>query len=164
VRTRRDAADGLAVSLLAAAALSPLPAALWSWARATGAAAPPHRPALTLRLTTLVPGELASLFALLTRDEGLRTERRRAELRTGSAELGTRPRVRRPRSAEPGSAATSTAATAAPAPRAILIAELLRRRRSGFVRTGRGRRGRVVSGFARGFVPGGVRRLVIGAL
>src|SRR5207253_1463979 len=83
VRTRRDAADGLAVSLLAAAALSPLPAALWSWARATGAAAPPHRPALTLRLATLVPCELASLFALLTRDEGLRTERRGAELRTG---------------------------------------------------------------------------------
>ena len=128
VRARRDAADRFAVSLLATAALSPLPTALRCGTRTAGAATPSGRPALTLRLTTLVSGELTRLLALLTRGERLRTGLLSAELRTRRTELGTRPAVRRSRAAEASAAsATTTASAAAPAPRTVLVAELRRR-------------------------------------
>ena len=117
-------------------------------------------------LTALVTCELAGLLALLTRDEGLRTERRRIELRTLSTELRTRSGVRRTRCAETATA-PSAAAAAAPAPRAILIAELWRRR-SRLVRTGcrvwAGGARRFVRRFARGFVTALPRPLVLSAL
>jgi hypothetical protein len=165
VRPGGDAADRFAVSLLAAraaAALSPLPAALRCGTRTAGTAAPAHRTALTLRLTALVAGELARLLALLTRNELLlRTERRRAELRT-RCELRTRSVEGRSRRTEAG-AATAAATAAPPATRAVLIAEL-RGRRSRFVRTRRWARASVACGFARRLVAALPRRLVIGAV
>ena len=157
VRSSRHPTDRLAVALLAAAALPPSSStALRCGARPTGAAAPAHRTALALRLAPLVPRELAGLLTLFTR-ERLRTERRRAELRSRSGK-------RRPGSAKATSATAASASTATPAPSAVLIAELRRRRAGRIARTGCRAWVRVARGFARGLRPALARRLVLGAL
>ena len=165
VRAGRDAADRFAVPLLAAAALTPSPT-LRCGTRPAGAAAPAHRPALSLGLTALVTRELTRLLALFTRDEGLRTERRRAELRTLCAELRTRPTVRRPRASKATAAPAASAAAAAPsAARAILIAKLLGRRRARrVVRSRRWAWPGARCGLARGFVTLLGRPLVLSAV
>ena len=164
VRAGSNAANRLAVPLLAAAALTPLPTALRGGARSTGTTAPAHRTALTLRLTTLVTCELARLLALFTRGELLRTKRRCPELRARRAELRTWPGVGRTRCAEAGPAAASAPAAAPPAARAVLIARLRGRRRSRLARPGCRAWAGVACGLARGLVPALPCRLVVGAL
>jgi hypothetical protein len=70
VRAGGDAADRLAVPLLAAWALTPLSTALRRASGPAGATAPADRATLTLRLSALVTGELARLLAFLTRNCG----------------------------------------------------------------------------------------------
>jgi hypothetical protein len=102
-------------ALLAAASLPPLSTAL----RGGPARTPSHRPALPLRLTALVPGELSRLLALLAR-EGLRAERLAAVLRSRRVVARTRSPV--------AATAASSPSTPTPATAAVLLSELRRHR------------------------------------